>query len=245
MRIINNRYRLIKKIYQNDGLASYQAIDIKRSQGVLDLNIINFDYVDWEFYDFLANNFIMLTSIVHSNLKRLYSFDIIENKNGRLDKNNQYFYTTEFVGDVQPLNVLEGLDIDEKLNLFIEVAKTLNFLHLKGYLYNSINLSNINFVKVENKLTVKLNDIVTARIGEFVKTKRSQIIFKAPEVIEGEEHTVKSDIYSLGVLFLVILLGGIKFVKIDDGFSKLKDVLPKEYLGINDIIKKMIKEDPA
>lgn len=245
MRIINNRYRLIKKIYQNDGLASYQAIDIKRSQGVLDLNIINFDYVDWEFYDFLANNFIMLTSIVHSNLKRLYSFDIIENKNGRLDKNYQYFYTTEFVEDVQPLNVLEGLDIDEKLNLFIEIAKTINFLHLKGCLYNSINLSNINFVKVENKLTVKLNDIVTARIGEFVKTNRSQIIFKAPEVIEGEEHTVKSDIYSLGVLFLVILLGGIKFVKIDDGFSKLKDVLPKEYLGINDIIKKMIKEDPA
>ncbi|MCX7903682.1 MAG: diguanylate cyclase [Caloramator sp.] len=244
MRIINNRYRLIKKVYQNDGLASYQAIDIKKSQGVCDLKIINFDYLDWEFYDFLVSNFIMLTSIVHNNLKRLYSFDIIESKNGRLDRNYQYFYTTEFLEDVQSLNILEELSIDERLNLFIEVARTINFLHLKGYTYNSINLSNINFIKDDNKIKVKLNDVVTARISEYLKAKRSQIIFKAPEIIEGEGHTVKSDIYSLGVLFLIMLLGGVKFNKVEEGLLKLNDLLPKEYLGIIDIIKKMIKEDP-
>jgi len=233
MKVINERYRVLKKIFQNQYLSCYRVFDLNKSS-FLNLNIINFESLDPSFFDYLLKEFIMLTSLNHNRLLKLYSFDIIKDKN--LTFNNRYFYTSEFVENPLPINTLETMPLKDRVEIFLKVAKALNYLYLKGYNYD-IDINNIILVKENDSIEVKLKDIVTAKVNSF-ENKKLKKLFMPPEVYDGKSEGIKSYIYSLGVLLLVFLNGISKFNEVNDALYSLKQWDDLKY-----IVSKMIDKN--
>ena len=91
------------------------------------------------------------------------------------------------------------------LDALLDVAHELKALHGKGYLHCDIKADNI--LADENRVW-KLADFGhAARAQDFqaLKEARGTMAYWAPEVFNGEPFSAKSDIYSLGLLYLTVL----------------------------------------
>jgi len=257
MEIINNRYRIVECIKQNRVVSSYVANDIIKNYDTVQLNIINSEYIQKGLIEFYTKEFISLTNLNCKNIMSVYDFalvKLIDNK--KLDE-RVYFYTNENV--VENSDILDevfGKKDEEILDLFIEICQSINYLHLKGYVYGDINLSNI-IVKsrLDNeKCTVKFKDFATIKLEkqEFFKSKLDQNYFKAPEILKGKKNNVLSDIYSLGILLFVIYVTSKdnnrnfneKIKELDqDKLSELFNYNKQLNINFNSIIEKMINID--
>ena len=265
MEIINNRYRIVECIKQNRVVSSYVVNDIIKNYDTVQLNIINSEYIQKGLIEFYTKEFISLTNLNCKNIMSVYDFalvKLIDNK--KLDE-RVYFYTNEHV--INNSDILEearGKKSEEVLDLFIEICQSINYLHLKGFVYSDINLSNI-IVKssLDNeKCNVKFKDFATIKLEkqEFFKGNTDQNYFKAPEILKGKKSNVLSDIYSLGILLFIIYIqskdNNIVFNEENKNFNeKIKDFNKDKLSEIfNDnkklntkfksIIEKMINSDP-
>ncbi|MGH4051771.1 MAG: diguanylate cyclase [Clostridium sp.] len=258
MEIINNRYRIVECIKQNRVVSSYVVNDIIKNYDTVQLNIINSEYIQKGLIEFYTKEFISLTNLNCKNIMSVYDFalvKLIDNK--KLDE-RVYFYTNENV--IENSNILElarGKNSEEVLDLFIEICQSINYLHLKGFVYSDINLSNIIVQSTldKKKYNVKFKDFATIELEkqEFFKGNIDQNYFKAPEILRGEKSNVLSDIYSLGILLFVIYIKS-KGNNIDFN-EEIKDINQDKLNGIfnnnkdlnikfKSIIEKMINSDP-
>ena len=101
-------------------------------------------------------------------------------------------------------------DLGEALRILRAVGEALRYAHENGVIHRDVKPSNILLAKDG---TVKLTDFGVARTELFdsALTQTGELLgsfgYIAPEVLEGEEATAQSDIYSLGVVAFE-LLGG-------------------------------------
>ncbi len=94
--------------------------------------------------------------------------------------------------------------------------RALEYIHSKGVLHNDINMSNI--LIDENNLSVKILDFKSSLVANKIKAKGNSLksgnfYFKAPEIYETPhgEITGKIDIYSLGIIFLLMFVNNFIF----------------------------------
>jgi len=207
--IINNRYRIVKCIKQNRIVSSYVVTDIIKNFDTVQLNILNSEYIQKELLEFYTKEFPRLTNIACKNITSLYDFSLINLVDNKKLNEKVYFYTNEYVqNSPNILDIVSDMQIEELLDLFIEICKSINYLHLKGFIYGDINLSNITADNIPSneKYCVKFKDIATVKLEkqDFWKMEESQDYFIAPEVFEGNEVSSLSDIYSLGILLFIM-----------------------------------------
>jgi diguanylate cyclase (GGDEF)-like protein len=211
MEIINNRYRIVKSIKQNRVVSSYVVNDIIKNYGTLQLNILNSEYIQKELIEFYTKEFTSLTNISCKNITSVYEFSLINLLDNKKLNDKVYFYTNEYVqNSPNILDIVNNMPIEGLLDLFIEVCKGINYLHLKGVIYGEINLANIiaDDVDTNSKKCIKFKDIATVELEkqDFWKIQDSQEYFKAPEILKGSKVSVLSDIYSLGILLFIIYM---------------------------------------
>jgi len=253
MDFINNRYRILKNIRQNRLISSYLAADMKKNFKAVQLNIINSEYLPDKLLDYYIKEFMTLTTIEDKNIVKLYDFDIIKTIDNKRIDNRQYFYVNEnFEANNSFIDTIKYLDYDKILDLFVEICQSINYLHLRNFVYGDININNIYI----DGLNIKLKDIATLKLESYYhwNSKENELIFKAPEVIAEEKFSVSSDIYSLGVLLLFmcqkenkennnILNQVIKLKNLKDNYKSFSknNVLFLE--KISTIVQKMIESD--
>ncbi len=214
MEIINNRYRIVKCIKQNRVVSSYVVNDIIKNHDTVQLNIINSEYLEKELIEFYTKEFTSLTNLNCKNIISIYDFDLVNLLDNKKLNDKVYFYTNEYVQS--NCNILENkseIKDEEMLELFIEISRSINYLHLKGFIYGDINLSNIivsNIVSSE-KYCIKFKDFATIELENqgFWQKENNEDYFKAPEILAGEKKSILSDIYSLGVLFFIMYMKNI------------------------------------
>lgn len=209
--IINNRYRIVKCLKQNRVVSSYVVNDIIKNYDTVQLNILNSEYIQKELIEFYTKEFTSLTNIACKNITSVYEFALINLLDNKKLNDKVYFYTNEYVqNNPNILDIVSDMQVEELLDLFIEVCKSINYLHLKGFIYGDINLSNIiaDNVAPNKKYCIKFKDIATVKLEkqDFWKVEDSQDYFKAPEILEGVEISALSDIYSLGILLFIIYM---------------------------------------
>ncbi|KRQ87260.1 Diguanylate cyclase DosC [Caloramator mitchellensis] len=245
MKIINNRFRIIKKNYQNQIITSYRVADLKSSHRTINLNILNSDSMDKKLINYCIEEFIMLSNIKNDNIIKLHNFYVIESIDNGQIKDKTYFFTSDRVENQVSFNMIEKLSLQSKIELFIKLCRTINYLHLIGYNYLYLNLLNINLINREGDLDIVINDILTSKINDkLYSSKKGNLLFKAPEVIKSDEVTNQSDIYSLGVMLIAFLLGRLKFTNIEEGIQFLYGLNKQIPSGLINIIKTMTRENP-
>ncbi|KEH93934.1 hypothetical protein Z962_10145, partial [Clostridium botulinum C/D str. BKT12695] len=254
MELINNKYKIINKIEQNRKISSYAVQDIVDNK-IRKLIIINSDYLSKTLINFLINNFTDLSNVETQNILKVFDFGLVSLIDNKKLAYKQYYYTSEYVKDYLKINdLIKELSYKEIVNIYIQVCKAINYLNLRGIKYEEINMKNILLYKKDNKFKVKLMDLVTLEVeNSYLKGEiKGGLIFKAPEILNGEDSTIESEIYSLGVLAIILFF--IKNnVEVDlktDIHSLINsDFLNYEKLLSNDeikrIIEKMINNNPT
>lgn len=160
-----------------------------------------------------------LALLDHPNIARV--FDAGATENGRP------YFVMEYVKGTPITEYCDRnkLDIQERLELFIQVCEAIQHAHQKGIIHRDIKPSNILVSQQEEKAVTKVIDFGVAKAIHQPLTERTlftqqgQLIgtpeYMSPEQAEltKEDIDTRSDIYSLGVLLYELLTGILPFEK--------------------------------
>jgi WD40 repeat protein/serine/threonine protein kinase len=115
------------------------------------------------------------------------------------------------------------LTIEDRLGLFIQICQAVQHAHQKGIIHRDIKPSNILVSAEDDKTIPKIIDFGVAKaigrplIDQTVFTEDSQLLgtpeYMSPEQADmsSEDIDTRSDVYSLGVLLYVLLIGVLPF----------------------------------
>ncbi|GFP83611.1 calmodulin-binding receptor-like cytoplasmic kinase 3 [Phtheirospermum japonicum] len=151
----------------------------------------------------------LLAKIDHRNLVKLL---------GYVEKGNERLIITEYVPNGTLRDHLDGnkekiLDFNQRLEISIDVAHGLTYLHIyaeKQIIHRDVKSSNILLTE---SFRAKVADFGFARLGDdsektHVVTKvKGTVGYLDPEYMRTFQLTTKSDVYSFGILLLEILTG--------------------------------------
>lgn len=127
------------------------------------------------------------------------------------------FYIMEYVPGTL-LSECKKLPVNKLFDIFIDVSKTIGYLHSKGIVHRDIKPSNIIVLPSIDKsgLSSKLIDFGLARFSADGRiTSRGSIVgtlyYLAPELLLGNPIDTRSDIYALGVTMYKMVTGKYPF----------------------------------
>ncbi len=255
MEILNNRYRVIEHKKQSRLYSSYKAVDILNNSKIVQLNILNSKYIPKNFINFCIDNCSSLGSINKVGLLSIFEFGLVDMIDNKQVYNKMYYYTIELMDKEDKLIDLQWDTKEKVIDIFATLCQLLNYLNVQGYIYEHLNGDSV-YYDSENNI-IKLKDLITVELTkyEFTEELAKENLFKAPENINKQEYTIKSQIYSLGVFLLILCLQSNDYnlsnKSISNVIKNINNYLYEDYEAINkfdkkfySIIKKMIKFDP-
>ena len=193
----------------------------------------------------------ILSKLAHPNIMEIYEF--------YEDKANFYIVSELCKGGelFDKMTEKGTFKEAEACPIMLQLVSAICYSHSNNIVHRDLKPENIMLDKVGKSPIIKLIDWGGARY--FSKNKKMTTIkgtpyYIAPEVI-GEVYDEKCDIWSLGVIFYVLLCGYPPFngdtdVEIIQNVQKGKFCFPEEEWGIisseaKDLIKKMLTYEPS
>ncbi|MFI5187366.1 MAG: serine/threonine protein kinase, partial [Chitinophagales bacterium] len=170
----------------------------------------------------------VLAQLLHPNIAVIYNM---------IEQDNNHFMVMEYV---------EGKNLDALLKQYktlsykivvpviIQALEGLGHAHRKGIYHRDIKPSNL-ILKSDG--TVKLMDFGIAMVaGEQRLTQVNRVVgtveYIAPEIIQGKEPSMSTDLYSMGVTMYELLTGKLPFEGNSD-FNLMQDILKKRPLDVD------------
>jgi len=145
----------------------------------------------------------------------------------------------------------------EAAAIFSKVVRGIKFLHSKGIIHRDIKPENIMLTAEEDDLDIRIADFNLSKLllGEdYTTTVLGTMGYCAPEVISHKPYTFSVDIWSLGVLLYIILVGFPPFPLGRDPMAPIKTKqgkfsFPKPHWDhisedAKELIRKMLVLDP-
>jgi len=199
--LLANRYRIVAPLGKGGMGEVYRADDLTLGQPValkfLPAHLSN----DNDRLTHFRKEVAAARKISHPNVCRVY--DIVEN-------DGQPFLTMEFVDGEDLSSVVKRLGrVPEEKGVEIarQLCSALAAVHEQGMLHRDLKPAN---VMLDGRGKVRLTDFGLAAAAEDLtatQVRSGTPLYQAPEQIAGKEVTVRSDIYSLGLVLYELLSG--------------------------------------
>jgi serine/threonine-protein kinase len=165
----------------------------------------------------------ILAQLLHPNIAVIYNF---------IEQNNSHYMVMEYV---------EGKNLDSLLRqqrilpyqlvvpVFVQALEGLHHAHKKGIFHRDIKPSNLILTPDG---TVKLMDFGIAKMaGEQRMTQVNRVVgtveFMAPELIQGKDPSVSSDIYATAITMYELLTGKLPFESTTD-YNLMQEIMQKK-----------------
>lgn len=166
MKILNNRYRIIKELpLELKNNAGFIVKDLTSDKGgVFELRLIYASNMDEDFMQFIKEKFILIKQLKETAHIKNYDFTRLISIDDKTVNGDIYLYTIEYIEKKEPmLDFLLDAKTEEIFELFVAILKELNYLITYGIVYNNFDLSNIYVVRNNGRVFLKAKDIVTEK----------------------------------------------------------------------------------
>jgi len=165
----------------------------------------------------------VLAQLLHPNIAVIYNF---------IEKDQNHYMVMEYVEGTNLDDLMKKyrvLPADFVVPVFVQALEGLHHAHRKNILHRDIKPANLMLTPDG---TVKLMDFGIARVsGEQKMTQVNKIVgtveFMAPELIQGKEASVASEVYAMGATLYEIVSGKLPFES-DTDFNLMQAILKKK-----------------
>jgi serine/threonine-protein kinase len=196
--VLDNRYRVLGLLGRGGMGEVYRADDLRLGQQVALKFLppgLSRDPVRLAQFH---NEVRTARNVSHANVCRVYDI-------GEID--SQLFITMEYV-DGEDLSILlrriGRLPEDKGLEIARQICAGLGAAHERGVLHRDLKPANI---MLDGTGKVRIMDFSLAAVGEVKDTRAGTPAYMAPEQLSGQDVTVRSDLYALGLVLYEIFTG--------------------------------------
>ena len=181
-----------------------------------------------QFLDRFKKEARILALLLHPNIAVIYNF---------IGQDNNHFMVMEYV-EGNNLDTLlrkyKQLHFEIVVPVFLQVLEGLHHAHKKGIFHRDIKPSNLILTPDG---TVKLMDFGIAKVaGEQRLTQVNRVVgtieYMPPELIEGKEPSIASDIYAAGVTMYELLTGKLPFESTTD-YTLMQEIIKKKPVSVD------------
>lgn len=143
-------------------------------------------------------------------------------------------------------------DLDLLKNTMLDIAKALEYLHSKNIIHDHISLEAVK-LKNDDKYLLGFNHFRECKsfLSEEARNQLDQNEYSAPEKYNGKGYNQVADVWSLGILFLEMILGERISVMASDIPCRIANFPPQSIVGrlsneqIRYLIYRMLEVDSA
>lgn len=248
--MINERYQIIRLIGEGGMANVYLAHDIILDRMVA-VKILRGDLADDDkFVRRFQREAIAASSLTHPNIVGMY--DVGED-------NGDYFIVMEYINGKTLKNLIKrrgALTLPEVMDIMMQLLDGIKCAHDSYIIHRDIKPQN---VLILDDGTVKITDfgIATAlNNNELTQTNSvmGSVHYLPPEQANGRNSTVKSDIYSIGILLYELLTGKLPFKgdnAVEIAIKQMREEIPSVCLinpeipqSIENVILKACAKNP-
>ena len=222
---INDRYQIIKSIGEGGMANVYLAYDTILDRDVA-VKILRGDLSnDEKFVRRFQREALNASSLSHPNIVEVY--DVGED-------NGQYFIVMEYIEGKNLKDLLKKrgkLTVTEVVDIMSQISDGLSIAHDSYIIHRDIKPQNIMIL--ENGM-VKITDFGIAMAMNATQLTQTNSVmgsvhYLPPEQASGKGSTLKSDIYSMGILMYELLTGSLPYRgenAVEIALKHLKEPLP-------------------
>ncbi len=223
---INDRYQIIRLIGEGGMANVYLAHDLILDRDVA-VKILRGDLADDEkFVRRFQREAISASSLSHPNIVEVYDVG---------EENGDYYIVMEYINGKTLKTLVKrrgALTLSEVMDIMQQLTSAIACAHNSYIIHRDIKPQN---VMILDDGTVKIADfgIAMALNGtELTQTNSvmGSVHYLPPEQANGKGATMKSDIYSLGILMYELLVGKLPFkgeTAVEIAMKQLKDQIPR------------------
>ena len=215
---INELYDIQSKIGEGKFANVYKSMH-KPSKRMVSIKILEKHSLSSKELEMIHNEIEILKLCQHPNILKLY--DIIEN-------NEKIYIITELIEGVDLFTYLENknFDLEESIcNMIIKkLSSALFYLNIFGIVHRDIKPENILLTNNSKNYNIKLIDFGLGIIlGPNEKSEQpfGTVSYVAPEVLSGKKYDKSVDIWSLGILSYLLLVGRLPFNDSNDDENEI------------------------
>ena len=222
---INDRYEIIKSIGEGGMANVYLAIDVILDRKVA-IKILRGDLAnDEKFIRRFQREALAASSLSHPNIVEMY--DVGED-------NGNYYIVMEYVEGrtlKQLLKKRGNLTVSEAVDIMLQLTDGMIHAHDSYIIHRDLKPQNI---MIQEDGQIKITDFgIAMALNSTQLTQTNSVMgsvhYLPPEQASGKGSTIKSDIYSMGILFYELLTGVLPFKgenAVEIALKQMKEPIP-------------------
>lgn len=148
----------------------------------------------------------IVSQLVHPNIVTVHDVGVA---------NGHYYLSMEYIDGSDLKHIRHQLSLRQKIQAVADIAKALDYAGSKGFIHRDIKPENIMFHKTDGRAVLTDFGIAKAAEADTAMTQAGTAIgtphYMSPEQAKGKAVDPRSDIYSLGVVFFLLLAGRVPF----------------------------------
>lgn len=205
--LIDNRYKIIKSIGEGGMANVYLAWDTILEREVA-VKILRGDLADDEkFVRRFQREANAASSLRHPNIVEMY--DVGED-------NGKYFIVMEYVNGKTLKSLIKkrgALNLNESIDIMLQLTSGIACAHDSYIIHRDIKPQNVLILEDGRVKITDFGIAMALNSNELTQTNSvmGSVHYLPPEQASGNGSTIKSDIYSLGILMFELLTGKVPF----------------------------------
>ncbi|MBN2857407.1 MAG: serine/threonine protein kinase, partial [Candidatus Delongbacteria bacterium] len=224
---INDRYEIMRLLGEG-GMGNVYLVKDFVENRIVALKLIKEKFFSNKAIDRFKNEFKLVSQLKHPNIIKVYDLDVYK-------ETDTYFFTMEYVEGKDLTTAFPEMTSKEKLEVLLQIARGLNYIHNRHIIHFDIKTDNIFLVKKDGSFNAKIMDFGLANFAEDFSGKvRGTLVYIAPEVLMKKDIDYRVDLYSLGMVIYYIFSGKLPF----DECKSVKEIMKKK-------LEESFREEPA
>lgn len=223
--MINDRYEIIKSIGEGGMANVYLAYDTILDRRVA-IKVLRGDLSnDEKFVRRFQREALSASSLSHPNIVEMY--DVGED-------NGIYYIVMEYIEGKTLKQLIKkrgALTLSEAIDIMLQITDGISQAHDSYIIHRDLKPQNI---MIKEDGTIKITDFgIAMALNSTQLTQTNSVMgsvhYLPPEQVSGKGSTIRSDIYSMGILFYEILTGTLPFKgdnAVEIALKQMRDEIP-------------------